>query len=98
MKVYQEIPPYTVKEPLPFHLIEKSEWVKGDPGPWSKLIELELTAFCDQKFRVKHQTKRKVCIYVEYVKDIHRKKLCPVCVKMIKLQSRTLKTESERNQ
>ena len=70
------------------HLVEDREWVSGGMQSLTAMI---ISTFCEKKY-----TLTKGDIYEPYVKDIHRKKLCAGCVRMINLHLRSLKTKSKQ--
>ena len=60
------------------HMIEKSEWKRGPiNGP---MKEFHLTFYCDEKTIL-----QKGDTLEDYKKDVHRKALCPACVKVLQL-------------
>lgn len=96
MKVYRERLKWTGHTPV-LHAVERREW--KDDETRQHLMYLHIETFCGLKYR--HS---KGDTYEEYAQDIHRKKLCEECVKVIQLKirqkrelaARSLKTESQQ--
>ena len=86
MKVFKQREIWTGM-PRPFHAVEKFAWIPGE----KKLLVMHLTTFCDEVFTITYKGDK----YEEYEKDVHRKKLCNECVRIIQLKLRSLKTRSD---
>lgn len=78
MKVLRCRSPYTNAPVEPYHPVFNMVWTKGN-GP--RLVEPAIMTYCNIKRILQPGDD-----YTTYVKDIHKKKLCENCMKMVRLK------------
>lgn len=78
MKVYTPRERYAGYDTTP-HLIEKKRWYPIDSQKSQGLVSLTLMSYCGKKLSISKGDK-----YEDYDKEVHRKKLCEECIRMVR--------------